>query len=91
MSGDEKTNIFCPGHPEVAKDLREIKQKQMDRPCGENTARITALERADTRMEEDNKDQWSAINNLRRLVYMGAGATAILAFLGSVLGAFLKK
>jgi N-acetylmuramic acid 6-phosphate (MurNAc-6-P) etherase len=78
-------------HSIVKETLGTIVQIQRDRPCGVNTTRIDHLERADKYIASDNKDQWTAINQLRRLVYMGAGAGGVLAFLGSILGAILQK
>jgi len=84
-----KGDAFCLGHPEVAKDLREIKQIQRDRACGSHEARLGALERADERIEKDDDDQWTAINQLRQTVWFGRGIMALAAFLGSGLGALL--
>jgi len=77
-------DIFCPSHAEIQADLTRVKQKQDARPCQDHGARMIAVER-------ENKSQWEAINGLKKIVYMGAGATAVLAFLGSIIGAILKK
>lgn len=81
---------LCSVHEILQQDIRDIKKKQEGRPCQTHTEKVLGLERADSRIENDNKDQWVAINKLRIMVYMGAGATGILAFLGSVLGTYLK-
>jgi hypothetical protein len=78
--------IFCPGHPEVAKDLREMKQIQRDRPCGENKAHIEALKKETARQEKDNSEQWTAINQLRKTVW---GWAPLMSFLGSAIGAIV--
>ncbi len=84
-------DLFCPVHAEVQADLTRIKSKQDTRPCQDHGARIASAEKA-------NSSQWEAIDNLRgsvdslkKIVYMGAGATAVLAFLGSIIGAILKR
>ncbi len=81
---------FCPLHEMIQKDITDIKGRQEGRPCQTHTAEITALGKSEKRLEDDNRDQWTAINRLRAMVYMGAGATGILAFLGSILGTYLK-
>lgn len=78
--------VFCPGHPEVAKDLRELKQIQRDRPCGKREAQIEALEKETDRQGKDNADQWTAINQLRKTVW---GWAPLMSFLGSAIGAML--
>ncbi len=67
----------------ILDDLRKIKDKQDKRPCSEHTVKIEGLLKSDD-------EQWVAINKLRAMVYMGAGATGVLAFLGSILGTYLK-
>jgi hypothetical protein len=81
----------CPLHPVIAEDLRTIKMNQDKRPCQDHTARLNHLEKEDMKIHETNNEQWTAINRLRVMVYMGAGATGVLAFLGSILGTFLKR
>jgi hypothetical protein len=80
------TDIFCPVHREITQDLRDIKEKQASRSCSGHEERLRALERSDERLERDNNDQWTAINQLRRLVWGWAG---IAAFLGSAAGSLL--
>ncbi len=75
--------IYCPAHEDVKRALNKMEDIQKDRPCGINTTRIEYLEKADVRIEATNKDQWTAINSLRRLVW---GGTAVMALLGSVAG-----
>lgn len=75
---------YCPMHTKIEIEITEIKTTQKDRPCQTNTEKIATLER-------DRIDQWKTINQLRRIVYMGAGAAGVFAFLGSILGAVLKK
>jgi hypothetical protein len=76
--------IFCPVHTEVRKDIERIEEVQRRRPCGENTEAINTLKSSDEK-------QWIKISRLERLVYIGAGGAGVLAFLGSLLGAFLRK
>ncbi len=68
----------CPWHKDVAQDLREIKERQADRPCRANEVRIATLEKSDD-------EQWAAINQLRKSVWFGAGA----AFAGSGVASLL--
>lgn len=86
---DEK--MFCPAHSDVQEKVGELQRVQKNRPCQENTEKIRNLERMDIRLEKAIDEQCIVINQLRRLVYMGAGATAVLAFLGSIVGAMLMK
>ena len=86
---DEKT--YCPVHLEVQGKIAEIQRVQKERPCQENTEKLRNLEKMDTRLEKDSDAQWVDINKLKRMVYMGAGATAVLAFLGSIIGGLLKS
>jgi len=75
---------YCPIHTEVQAKILAIQAKQESRPCQTNTEKISTL-------EKDSINQWLTINQLRRIVYMGAGAAGVFAFLGSILGAVLKK
>ena len=86
---DEKT--YCPVHGEVQEKIAEIQRVQKSRPCQENTEKIRNLEKMDTRIEKTSDAQWVDINKLKRLVYMGVGATAVLAFFGSIIGSLLKS
>ena len=81
--------IFCAGHQDVIKDLREIKTVQRERPCDGHEARLISLEKSDDRFIKDSDDQWTAINQLRQNVWFGRGIMAVAAFLGSGLGALL--
>jgi hypothetical protein len=82
MMADEK--IYCPVHTEVQEKIAKIEAKQDSRPCQGHTVKIENLEKSDTK-------QWLDIDRLKRLVYIGAGATAVLAFLGSIIGGLLKR
>ncbi|TRZ44514.1 hypothetical protein D4S03_11965 [bacterium] len=81
---------FCPVHETVQRDIETIKSKQDGRPCQGHDERIKSLGKSEERMSRDNNDQWDAINSLRKMVYMGAGAAGVLAFLGSIIGGYLK-
>ncbi len=81
---------YCPVHKIFERDITDIKERQEKRPCQTHTAEISSLVKADTDFKNENKEQWIAINRLRIMVYMGAGATGVLAFLGSILGTYLK-
>ncbi len=59
-------------------------------PCQSHEERIKSLKEAEERMFKGNNEQWVAINGLRKMVYMGAGATGVLAFLGSILGTYMR-
>jgi hypothetical protein len=79
-------DIFCPVHKDVSQRLDTITSVQGARHCGSHEAQIKGLHDDIDRVDCDNRDQWTAINNLRRLVYMGAGGVAASAFFGSILG-----
>ncbi len=79
-----KSGEYCPMHTRIEGEVKEIQTVQKGRPCQTNTEKIANLER-------DKVDQWTSINQLHKLVYMGAGPEGVLAFLGSILGAVLKK
>jgi hypothetical protein len=79
-------DIFCPIHKDISQKIDSIVAIQGTRHCGSHDAMIKGLNEDMDRVEVDNKDQWTAINSLRRLVYMGAGGVAAAAFFGSVLG-----
>ena len=83
----------CPWHEDVKCDIERIDgvQRGRDKLCAENNTRIKHLEEADGKKERTNADQWTAINSLRRMVYIGLGGTMVLAFLGSILGAWMTK
>jgi hypothetical protein len=89
MGLDERT--YCPAHQEVQEKIGEIQRVQKSRPCQENTVEIKHLKEMDSRIEKTIDEQGIIIDRLRRLVYMGAGATAVLAFLGAIIGGILKK
>ena len=81
-------NIFCPVHKEVRDDIDRIERVQEARLCIAHGVQITTLERSDN-------DQWTAINNLKRMVYLGAGVVWAAALFGSIIGnlliSYLKK
>ncbi len=81
---------YCPVHKIFERDITDIKERQEKRPCQTHTAEISSLVKADVKFEKENSEQWTAINRLRIMVYMGAGATGVLAFLGSVLGTYMR-
>ena len=86
---DDKT--FCPVHLEVQSTIREIKAKQDSQHCLTHESDIRHLQEAVVDIKIIHRDQWSAINKLRWVVAMGAGGAGVLAFLGSIIGAWLKK
>ena len=81
--------IFCPVHKEVLIDLREIKAKQESRLCASHEARLNSLDNDTDRIELDNREQWVAINQLRRLVWIGVGAVTFAGFAGSIIGSLI--
>ena len=83
--------LFCPVHGDTQASIKDIKVRQDTRKCLTHESDILHLKETVGEIKLENTRQWTSIDNLRRLVYMGAGATAVLAFLGSVLGAVLKK
>jgi len=78
--------LFCPLHGTVIADITNIKAKQEARHCGANDVLIAGLDDDLCRIERDNSEQWVAINQLRRLVYMGAGGVIVASFVGAMLG-----
>lgn len=83
--------IFCPVHKEVLTDLREIKAKQDGRRCSSHEARLNSLDNDADRIETDNREQWVAINQLRRLVWIGVGAVTFAGFAGSIIGSLIMN
>jgi hypothetical protein len=83
--------IFCPVHKEVLTDLREIKSKQDTRHCSAHEARLNSLDSDAIRIDIDNRDQWVAINQLRRLVWIGVGAVTFAGFVGSIIGSLVMN
>ena len=81
--------LFCPLHGTIMQDILIIKNKQESRHCQGNEAVIAGLDSDLTRVEKDNAEQWIAINQLRRLVYMGAGGVIVASFIGAMLGNLL--
>ena len=84
-------DLFCPLHGELQSTIKKIEGRQEARKCLTNESDIEHLKATIVEIKLTDDKQWTSIDNLRRLVYMGAGATAVLAFLGSVLGALLKR
>lgn len=74
-----KTPQECPACSFLTRDIADIKKKQENRPCGENSNKIKTLEESDT-------DQWTAINDLRRTVWGWKGGMALASFLGGIIG-----
>ena len=82
-------DIFCPVHADVQLEIRTMKGRQDSRHCGAHEAQIhSALDDID-KLENENASQWDAINNLRRLVYIGMGGVSVAAFFGSIVGQLL--
>lgn len=79
---------FCPVHDEVKQDILRIEGIQRERPCGRHEERLSSAEKANT-------EQWTEINRLNRLVYIGMGmvmaAAGLGSFLGNLLFTYLKK
>lgn len=87
----EKPKMFCPLHPMVMKDLAEIKKKQDNRLCASHETRLHYLDVNYNRFETDNKDQWVAINQLRRFVWIGVGAVTCAGLAGSIIGSLIMS
>ena len=81
----------CPLHPVHEAKLNRIEAKQDNRPCIAHDAQLLALKEDTQDIKEINKLQQTAIDSLKRMVYMGAGAAGVLAFLGSVIGQIIKR
>lgn len=84
-------DLFCPIHERMQEDLRDIKLRQDARKCVIHESDINHLREGMGEVKLDNREQWVAINKLRWVVAMGAGGAGVLAFLGSIIGAWLKK
>ena len=82
-------DTFCVGHKELKLDVREIKAVQLGRHCISHDIQITHAINNIKRLQEVDEVQWTAINNLRRLVYIGMGGVSVAAFFGSLVGQFL--
>ncbi len=87
----EKPEMFCPVHNMVMADLTGIKAKQDARHCASHEARLNSLDDDGIRVDKDNRDQWTAINQLRRLVWIGVGAVTFAGFAGSIIGSFIMS
>lgn len=79
-------NIFCPVHADVQLDIRSLQIKQDSRHCGAHEAMLHTAQRDIEEIKDTCGDQWEAINQLRRLVYIGVGGVSVAAFLGSIVG-----
>jgi hypothetical protein len=79
-------NIFCPVHADVQLDIRSIQSKQDTRHCGAHEAMLHTVQRDIDEVKVTCGDQWDAINQLRRFVYIGVGGVSVAAFLGSIVG-----
>ena len=66
-----------------------MKRIQENRPCGANKASIDMMSADIDRLVGVDIAQWDAINQLRRLVYMGVGGVLVAAFIGSIVGNIL--
>lgn len=82
MSLPESTS--CPVCKIIQGELNAVRIKQVDRPCSGHEMHLKAHDKNIADLEEDNRDQWTAINQLRKHVWGWAG---IASFLGSGLGA----
>ena len=75
-------------YKEVKADINRIERVQEARHCLAHEVQIRTLEKSDD-------DQWTAINNLKRMVYLGAGVVWAAALFGSIIGnlliSYLKK
>lgn len=69
----------CEVHYRIEKDVDELRTTQKERHCQEHSSRIGTL-------EKETVDQWTAINELRRTVWMWRGAMALAGFAGSAVG-----
>ena len=72
-------NEFCSVHKEVKADIDRIERTQEARHCLAHEVQIDALEKSDI-------NQWTEINKLKRLVYIGVGVAACV---GSIVGNLL--
>ena len=73
----------CPWHDDLVSDVKCIKKIQRERPCQVHTTEIGHL-------VEASRGQWKEINKLKIVVYTAAPITGLLAFIGSLLGQYLK-
>ena len=83
--------LFCPVHKDVQAEIIKIKEKQDARRCQSHEAQLNNLVDSLDETKGVNKEQWAEINKLKVMVYTGAGGAGVLAFLGSIIGAWLTK
>jgi len=84
MDSDNPGSPFCLSHEDIKRKIEKVEDRQATRQCDFHTEKLKSLERS-------VEAQWKAINSLRTLVYMGAGAAGVLAFVGSILGALVRR
>lgn len=82
--------LFCPVHGDLQAKIAKIEGRQDARHCQAHEAQIGGLVDDITRIDRINESQWTKIDRLTILVYSAGPITALLAFLGSLLGAYLK-
>jgi len=75
-------DLFCPVHKEVKADIERIERTQEARHCIAHEVQIKDL-------RGETTEQWTAINNLKRMVYLGAGVVWAVALFGSIIGNLL--
>jgi len=83
-------DLFCPVHKEITGELTLIKTRQETRHCQAHEAQIRGLVDDIIRVDKVNDAQWLKIDRLMIMVYSAGPVTALLAFLGSLLGTYLK-
>lgn len=84
-------DMFCPLHSGLSLEISEIKKKQDARKCLTNESDIKHLQQDIGEIKQTDNDQWTRINKLQWYVAMGAGGAGVLAFVGSVIGAWIFK
>lgn len=83
------TNKIAEGLENLAKqsaingtDIKQVLQNQSDRRelCGRQNARIDEIDKKIISIQETDKVQWDAINNMRKYIYIGLGVITTLQF-----------
>jgi len=84
--------MFCPIHGEVQAAIKKIEAKQDARKCLTNESDIKHLQEAISEIKDTDDKQWTRINKLQWYIAMGVGGSGVLAFIGSIVGAwFFRK
>ena len=82
---------FCPLHPYTEERLKAVEAIQATRHCVVHETDIVHIKEDIGEIKLVDTAQWTRINQLQWYVAMGAGGAGVLAFVGSIIGAWLFK